>query len=195
MKKLFALAALSVMLAACGSTTALLPASGASYSVALSSLGYELTPEGRIIIPSVTATLTTAAGTRDIYNVTYTATLLDFDGRPVAGATETEPGNSQIVPARGQLFTYGRGGYSCTTTPTEQCRLTSPDANFVANTTAASVSRAIVPGEWAVAQIAASQANPTTQAAAWQARFDFQGQVSGQTVSWTQYYQFTNPAR
>lgn len=188
MKKLLSLVTLGMVLSACGSVAGgFLAGPAAPYNIALSSLGYEVDPQGIITIPEVRATLTSTAGAHDIYDVKYTAVLLDRNGGGAAG------NNSTIVPASGQLLSYAKGGYLCATTAATACTINSTDAYFAANNTfpGNTVVRSITPGEWAVAHIQRSGLGDTAQ---WYARFTFTGTVDGRSYSWTQDYQFVSPA-
>ncbi|GAA3998406.1 hypothetical protein GCM10022631_06510 [Deinococcus rubellus] len=162
-----------------------------AYRVSLTNLGYEVDTTGKITIPAVTAILTATAGAPDVRELDYTAVLLNGNGDPAA------VDNSPIVPASGTLLVGGKGGYRCTgATPETACTPTSADAvwsnngSWAANTVA---SKAVTPGEWAVANIGAAKEGNTAQ---WYAEFTYTAYMStGSKVSWKQRYQFTNPAK
>lgn len=189
MKKLLSLVTLGMVLSGCGTLSTLsVPGSPPPYSIRLTNLGYEAL-NGQITIPDVTAVLTSAAGASDIYDVSYTAVLLNGNGEPAAE-------NSRIVPATGNLMSYAKGGYRCTSTPDAACTINSADSYFAANNTFPGntvTNRALVPGEWAVAHLTA-QSRGDTDSAAWYVRVTWTGIVNGRPFSWNQNYQFTNPA-
>lgn len=185
MKKLaFLPLALGLLLSACGS--------GGSdtvppYRVSLTNLGYEQDETGKITIPSVTANVVSSAGAPDIRKLEYTAVLLNGSGEPQADL------DSKITPLNGLLFANARGGYRCNTTPEGACTMTSADALMVDNGawTANTISRALVPGEWAIAHVSGGAGT-----AAWSVDFTFTAlQSNGRSVSWKQNYQFISPAK
>jgi hypothetical protein len=189
--QLWFLGALLLPLTACGFTPT--PPEDA-YRVSLSSLGYEVNDTGKIIVASVTANMTATAGAPDVRELDYTAVLLDSKGKPAA------IDDSKIAPANGTLMVGAKGGYRCTgapPTPEGACVVNSSDAIWSNNGSWATntVSRAIVPGEWAVAHLASFQGT-TTGSAQWYAEFTYTAYMTtGQAVSWKQRYQFLIPVK
>lgn len=193
-KSLLALVGLTTVLASCGAQGGFLATNPAqAYRINLTpALGYEFR-DGVYTVPSVTATLTSAPGAWDIYDVEYTAILKNSEGDEATGD------NSAIVPAFGTLFARAQGGYRCVasdgtvTDSTQGCTINSPTVRFMANGQSPSntITKAITPIEWAVAH----NTGPAQDTATWYAEFTFRGRVNGQVVSWKQNFQFVAPAQ
>ncbi|WP_420596007.1 hypothetical protein [Deinococcus sp.] len=195
---LWLLTALALPLAGCGvgvNSLAPTPYTDA-YRVSLTNLGYEQDTSGTITIPAVTANLVATAGAPDVRELDYTAVLLNSAKQPAA------LNNSPIVPASGTLMVGAKGGYRCLddTSTTElvesKCIPTRADAIFVNNgawNVNTVVNRAITPGEWAVAHLAAATGGETAQ---WYAELTYTAYMTnGSSTTWKQLYQFTNPAK
>lgn len=156
----------AALLAGCGQ--GIVTTSAQPYNISLTPLGYEVDQSGKITIPAVTATLTATAGAHDIYDVQYTAVLLDSQGNPAASD------NTAIVPASGSLFSMAKGGYYCyayssgggtVTTPETQCTVNDPGASYVDNgfwKVNTVTNRAIVPGQWAIAHLNSMRGGTST---------------------------------
>ena len=190
MKKiaLLALVPALVGLSGCGSTG---NATTPPYRVGLTSLGYTATGTSPRVytIPQVTANIVSSAGAPDIRTLTYTAVLLNPSGEKATA------NNSQIAPLSGLLFANAKGGYVCPSGVSEvACNMLVSGAAFADNGSwaANTISRSIVPIEWAVAHDTALN---TLDPAGWSVDFTFTAlQANGITLSWKQNYQFVSPA-
>lgn len=190
MKKIALLALIPALvgLSGCGSTG---NATTPPYRVSLTSLGYSATgTDTRVYtIPQVTANVVSSAGAPDIRTLTYTAVLLNPSGEKAI------VNNPQIAPLSGLLFANAKGGYVCPSTVSEvSCNMLVAGSAFADNGSwaANTVSRSIVPIEWAVAHDTASN---TLNPAGWSVDFTFTAlQANGNSLSWRQNYQFVSPA-
>ncbi|SEJ28521.1 hypothetical protein SAMN04488058_105213 [Deinococcus reticulitermitis] len=191
------LLALPLLLASCGNLNV-----GSStqrpYTITVEQFGYEVQESGRIIVADSPIVLNSAAGAYDVATVSYTAVLLNSKGEPVGNDQST------VLPVTGTLFGKARGGYVCATTAASACSLASADAVF-ANTSDVQwpenrISRALMPGEWAILHQDAFQesfSGPVSgDSAGWYARFTFTAtQSNGRQVTWQQNYPVVNPTK
>lgn len=188
MKKL-ALLALPLLMASCN-----LPGGGSNiqpYNIQMGPFGYEVDDKGKITIPNVTGQVVSAAGAPDVAKITFKGILLDDQGQPAV------PNNPTITPFGGTLIAGVKGGYTCSTTPPNECTMVKPDAQFVMTDGRIWPQNAFTstktPIEWAMAHIAALKQGGTTP---WSIDITFTAeQTNGKSVTWKQNYQFVAPAK
>lgn len=191
MKKL-AILALPMLFASCN--LAGLVGNIQPYNIQMGPLGYEIDEAGKITIPSVTGQVVSSAGAPDIAKITFVGILIDGQGNPAVGNN-----NSIIAPFGGTLMAGVKGGYTCTTTPSNECTMSKADAQFAITDSRVwpqnAFARPLTPGEWAVAHANAVR-NGQAGTAPWSADFTFTAeQANGNVVSWKQNYQFLAPAK